>query len=94
MTSSAAVEPAVLNKLKTAVGSGNWVEDATAIDPLVTDQRGLFKGTTALVLFPHSVGAVAKVVSICHYAATPLVPQGGNTGLVGGSVPFEGGGEI
>jgi len=37
---------------------------------------------------------VIKVVSICHETGTPLVPQGGNTGLVGGSVPFEGGGEV
>ena len=94
MSSSATIETAVLSKLKAAVGLGKWVEDPATIDSLVTDQRGLFKGTTPLVLFPHSVEAVAKVVSICHDTATPLVPQGGNTGLVGGSVPFEGGGEV
>jgi len=43
---------------------------------------------------PPTVDAVANVVTICHDTATPIVPQGGNTGLVGGSVPFEVGGEV
>ena len=94
MTNSTPIEPAVLNQLKAAVGPGGWIDDLAAIDPFVTDQRGLFRGKTPLVLLPHSVDAVAKVVSICHDTATPIVPQGGNTGLVGGSVPFEGGGEV
>lgn len=94
MTSSTAIEPAILDRLKAAAGPGGWLDDAAAIDPFVTDQRGLFRGKTPLVLLPSSVEAVAKMVSICHDTATPVVPQGGNTGLVGGSVPFEGGGEV
>jgi len=54
----------------------------------------LYRGKTPLVLLPRSVDAVAKIVEICHDTTTPLVPQGGNTSLVGGSVPFEEGGEI
>ena len=94
MTNSAIIEQAVLDRLKGAVGPGGWIDDVAAIDPYVTDQRGLFRGKTPLVLLPSSVEAVAKVVSICHDSATAVVPQGGNTGLVGGGVPFEGGGEI
>lgn len=94
MTDSTSIEPAILDKLKAAAGPGGWLDDAAAIDPYVTDQRGLFRGKTPLVLLPGSVEAVAKIVSICHDTATPVVPQGGNTGLVGGSVPFEGGGEV
>ena len=83
-----------LNRLKAAIGAGGWIDDPTDIAPFVHDQRGLFHGQTPVVLLPRTVEGVIKVVSICHETGTPLVPQGGNTGLVGGSVPFEGGGEV
>ena len=58
------------------------------------DQRRLYRGRAALIVRPASVGEVAEVVRLCAAAQIPIVPQGGNTGLVGGSVPFEHGGEI
>jgi FAD/FMN-containing dehydrogenase len=94
VTNAVTIEPAVLDRLKVAVGTGAWIDDPTTIDPFVADQRGLFRGKTPLVLLPPTVDAVANVVTICHDTATPIVPQGGNTGLVGGSVPFEVGGEV
>jgi FAD/FMN-containing dehydrogenase len=94
VTNSVSIDPALLERLKAAAGPSGWIDDAVSIDPFVTDQRGLFRGKTPLVLLPRSVGAVAKIVTICHDTTTPLVPQGGNTSLVGGSVPFEEGGEI
>ncbi len=94
MTNSASIDPALLDRLKAAAGPSGWIDDAVAIDPYVTDQRSLYRGKTPLVLLPRSVDAVAKIVEICHDTTTPLVPQGGNTSLVGGSVPFEEGGEI
>jgi len=94
VTNSANIDPGLLERLKAAAGPSGWIDDTVAIDPFVTDQRGLFRGKTPLVLLPRSVDAVAKIVTICHDTTTPLVPQGGNTSLVGGSVPFEEGGEI
>ncbi|MCX8231538.1 MAG: FAD-binding oxidoreductase, partial [Alphaproteobacteria bacterium] len=94
MTNSASIDPALLDRLKAAAGLSGWIDDAIAIDPYVTDQRSLYRGKTPLVLLPRSVDAVAEIVAICHDTTTPLVPQGGNTSLVGGSVPFEEGGEI
>jgi FAD/FMN-containing dehydrogenase len=94
VTNSASIDPALLDRLKAAAGPSGWIDDAVAIDPYVTDQRSLYRGKTPLVLLPRSVDAVAKIVEICHDTTTPLVPQGGNTSLVGGSVPFEEGGEI
>ena len=94
MKNSARIDPALLDRLKAAAGPSGWIEDAVAIDPFVTDQRSLYRGKTPLVLLPRSVDAVANIVAICHDTTTPLVPQGGNTSLVGGSVPFEDGGEI
>ena len=94
MTGRQTVDPSILERLKEAVGPGGWVEEARDVDPFVRDQRGLFRGETPLVLLPRRVEDVATVVSICHETETPVVPQGGNTGLVGGSVPFESGDEV
>jgi D-lactate dehydrogenase (cytochrome) len=83
-----------LERIKAAVGPRGWSDDAGEIGPLVSDQRGLFVGKTALLVKPASTAEVAEVVKICANAGIPIVPQGGNTGLVGGGVPFEHGGEI
>ena len=88
------IDIAALERIKAAVGPKGWSTDAQAIDPLVRDQRGLFVGRTALLVKPASTAEVAEVVKICAEAGIAIVPQGGNTGLVGGGVPFEHGGEI
>ncbi len=53
----------------------------------LTDQRGRFTGKALAVLRPVSTDEVAGLVSICNTFQIPIVPQGGNTGLVLGSVP-------
>ena len=83
-----------LERIRTAVGPKGWSTDAGEIDPLVRDQRGLFTGKTALLVKPASTAEVSEVVNICADAGIAVVPQGGNTGLVGGGVPFEHGGEV
>lgn len=55
----------------------------------VTDWTGRFVGSTPAVVRPGSVDEVAAVVDVCRRTGTALVPQGGNTGLVGGSVPLD-----
>jgi FAD/FMN-containing dehydrogenase len=56
----------------------------------VRDWTGRWTGRTAAVVRPGSVAEVQEVVTVCHKAGTAVVPQGGNTGLVGGSVPHHG----
>lgn len=82
-----------LARIREAVGPKGIVaaEDAA---PYLDDQRGLFHGRAALIVRPATVAEVAEVVRLCAAARIPIVPQGGNTGLVGGSVPFEHGAEI
>ena len=75
------------DRLKEALADGGWIDDPDRMAPYLVDQRGLFEGRTPLIALPRTVDEVAAVVAICHETATPLVPQGGNTGLVGGSVP-------
>jgi D-lactate dehydrogenase (cytochrome) len=88
------IDIAVLERIKAVVGPKGWSTDAQEIDPLVREPRGLFVGRTALLVKPASTAEVAEVVKICAEAGIAIVPQGGNTGLVGGSVPFEHGREI
>ena len=52
-----------------------------------TDWRGEYIGDTDLVIFPDSIKKVSEVLKICQKENIPIVPQGGNTGLVGGGVP-------
>jgi len=86
--------PDIIEKLKTAVGDGGWIEDAEGKAPYLTDERDLFHGQTALVLRPGTAQAVADIIAICAAANIGIVPQGGNTGYCGGSIPNADGSEI
>jgi FAD/FMN-containing dehydrogenase len=87
-------ETAVIERLKAAVGPKGWIAEAADMAPYLLDQRGVYQGRSPLVLRPASTEEVAQVVGICAEAGLAIVPQGGNTGLVGGSVPHEAGNEI
>jgi D-lactate dehydrogenase (cytochrome) len=78
---------AVLDRLRDTVGPGGWLDDMGDLAPYLSEQRGLWHGSTPLVLRPSSVEQVASIVRICAEARLPIVPQGGNTGLCGGGVP-------
>lgn len=60
----------------------------------LTEWRDLYVGRTPVVLRPGSVEEVSKILSIANDARVAVVPQGGNTGLVGAQIPFESGDEI
>jgi FAD/FMN-containing dehydrogenase len=80
----------LIARLKTIVGEKYAVTDANDIAPYVTEERNLFHGHSPLILRP---GSTAEVSAICQFATEhriALVPQGGNTGLVGGQTPHHG----
>ena len=83
-----------LEWIKAAVGSRGWIADPAEKEPYLVEARRLWRGATRLVVRPASTEEVAAVVRICAEARLPIVPQGGNTGLVGGSVPPEDGQNI
>jgi FAD/FMN-containing dehydrogenase len=58
------------------------------------DWRGKYEGTSKLIIFPKSAENISKIIKICEKKKIPLVPQGGNTSLVGGSVPRKNKNEI
>lgn len=62
--------------------------------PYLTDWRGRYVGQARCVVKPASTGEVSQVVEICSRERVRMVPQGGNTGLVGGATPAGGGDEV
>lgn len=72
-----------------AAFSGKLLTDADDVAPFVIDWRKTWRGTTLAVAIPDSVDNVAKVVRWCASNDVRIVPQGGNTGQSGGSVPPE-----
>ncbi|HSF94128.1 MAG TPA: FAD-binding oxidoreductase [Thermohalobaculum sp.] len=88
------IAPEILARLKAAAGPRGYIDDPGQIRPYCTPFRDGWVGATPLVLRPDSTAKVAELVSICAETGTPIVPQGGNTGLTGASQPFETGDEV
>lgn len=85
MNSETAKSP--LSRLKDLLGPKGYSDDADDLAPWLTDWRGLFHGAAQALLSPANVAEVAAIVSIAREAGIPIVPQGGNTGMVGGATP-------
>ena len=84
---TAAVDPDVIDRLKTLLGPAGWSDDPGRLAPKLVEWRERWSGTTPLLLLPRSTAEVAAIVAICAEAGAPITPQGGNTGLVGGQIP-------
>ena len=79
----------VVEKLTNVVGQNAIITDAEAMVPHLVDWRGRYRGDALAVVKPNSTKQVAAIVKLCAETQTPIVPQGGNTSLCGGSVPAE-----
>ena len=86
--SGAAVTPAILDGLREIVGSKGLILDAHDKQPFLTDWRGGLVGRAAAVVRPANTEEVSRVVKLCHDNGVAIVPQGGNTGLMGGATPW------
>jgi FAD/FMN-containing dehydrogenase len=82
------LRPAIA-RLREVVGP-QAVVDPEIVASYTTDWTGRFVGDSPVVVRPESTEQVAGVVSVCRELGLALVPQGGNTGLVGGGVPLRG----
>ncbi len=92
--SSTAVPASVIEKIRQVVGTQGILTAAADLEPYIVDWRGVYRGAAAAVVRPANTAEVATLMKICADTQTPLVPQGGNTGMCGASVPNAGGGEI
>jgi FAD/FMN-containing dehydrogenase len=79
--------PTMLDALRNIVGASHVLTAADDTKPYFTDWRRQYSAPAECVVRPGSAGEVARVVALCAREGIAVVPQGGNTGLCGGSVP-------
>jgi FAD/FMN-containing dehydrogenase len=83
-------DAALLARFAAIVGDKHAITDPQAQAPYLVEMRDMFRGRSAMVLRPGSVAEVAQILQLANATATAIVPQGGNTGLVGGQIPQHG----
>jgi FAD/FMN-containing dehydrogenase len=84
---TAPVPEDVLNRLKAMLGPAGWSEDPDRLAPKLVEWRDRWRGHTPLLLLPANTAEVAAVIGLCAETGVAVIPQGGNTGLVGGQIP-------
>jgi FAD/FMN-containing dehydrogenase len=77
----------LLARFAAIVGDKYAITDPQAQTPYLVEMRDLFRGHSPMVLRPGSVAEISAILQLANETATPIVPQGGNTGLVGGQIP-------
>ena len=82
--------PDLLPRFAGIVGDKYAITDPAALEPYLIEGRGIYHGRTSMLLRPGSLAEVVAILKLANATKTPLVPQGGNTGLVGGQIPFDG----
>jgi FAD/FMN-containing dehydrogenase len=86
--------PEVLSRLAAIVGDKGVITAPGDTEPYLREERKLFKGRTPMVLRPATVAEVSAILKLAHEERIAIVPQAGNTGLVGGQVPSGTGAEV
>lgn len=79
--------PDWLNSMAEIVGSKGFTSDVDDMEPWLTDWRGRYTGKALALISPASTDEVSDIVKIANAHAIALVPQGGNSGMVGGATP-------
>jgi FAD/FMN-containing dehydrogenase len=84
----------LVRRLLLAVGPTGLVTDPAEQAPYLSDWLGKWQGHTALVVRPRDTAETAAVMRACHELHTPVVTQGGNTGMSGGATPDHSGAQV
>lgn len=84
----------IFEQFRRIVGPKGFLHAQDELLAFVEEPRGLYHGKAAFLLRPSSTEQVSKILALAHETRTPIVPQGGNTGLVGGQTPDETGEQI
>ena len=88
------IDKKLIERFIEIVGVNHALVDQDVISSYLVEQRGLYHGRTPLVLRPSSPKEVSEIMKLASATGTPIVPQGGNTGLVGAQQPDESANEI
>jgi FAD/FMN-containing dehydrogenase len=94
MRAVATADHDLLSRFSAIVGERYAITDPSAQAPYLVEMRGLYQSHSPMVLRPGSVAEVSAILKLASETGTAIVPQGGNTGMVGGSVAEEGRNEI
>lgn len=86
--------PELIARFTAIVGEAHAIREPAAMEAFMVEPRERYHGKAALVLRPGSVSEVSQILTLANETRTAIVPQGGNTGLVGGQIPFETGHEV
>jgi FAD/FMN-containing dehydrogenase len=78
---------ALLDRLSACLGPKGFTRDSAEMAPWLSDWRGRFHGRSAALISPSTREEVVEIVRLCAGEGVPLVPQGGNTSMVGGATP-------
>src|SRR5580692_10682789 len=84
----------LLDAIRAVVGARGLLTDSTDTAAYTQDWRRLYQGRTPAVIRPADTAELAEVVRLCAAAHAPLVPQGGNTSMVGGATPDADGSQL
>jgi FAD/FMN-containing dehydrogenase len=84
----------LLDRFAAIVGEAHAIRDPEEQAPYLKEWRDLFTGRTPLVLKPGSVDEVSRIMALANATRTGVVAQSGNTGLVGGQIPWSSGREL
>jgi FAD/FMN-containing dehydrogenase len=84
----------LIEAIRSVVGDRGLLTDPADTAGYSEDWRKLYQGRTRAVIRPGTTAEIAEVVRLCVASGTPIVPQGGNTSMVGGAVPAEDGSEL
>ncbi|WP_048757046.1 FAD-binding oxidoreductase [Afipia felis] len=90
MTALSPLSAELLARFRAIVGDKHAIMEGDEKAPYLVEERGLYQGHSPLILRPGTTGEVAAICKLATETRTPLVPQGGNTGLVGGQIPHHG----
>ena len=84
----------IINLFCQIVGDSNVLLDESDMQSYLSEPRRLYSAKAACVLKPISVLEISRILKIANENNIAIVPQGGNTGLVGGQVPYDKGNEV
>ena len=83
-----------IGRLTAIVGEPHAIRKEADMAPYLTEWRDRYRGKAALVLKPGTTDEVAAILKCADEARVGIVPQGGNTGLVGAQIPDESGSQV
>ncbi len=83
-----------INFLKNKLSKKIWNDNDSIIKNYLSEERGRLRGECSLLLTPQNTNQVVDIIKICNQKNIGIVPQGGRTGLSGGSVPIKEGNEV